>query len=259
MAVQAQNFGFENMGFNPFVMCGSQDWVMGNDDGLYFQEQRKKIHQVLDSSDNQASPSPSLPMEFLPSLSSDLQNQHLEMDLLLQLENQRLRRSVLQEETRQQALLLHKYESRIKTLLLQKDEELAMARNKTIELQYFLKSAEMEARIWKEKTIENEASVFNLNNRLNQVREKDYLMFSNGAQDEISFCGSSSIKNSIQEEKISEEQNKKMTCKLCQVKNSCVVFFPCRHLCSCKSCETVLGFCPVCESVKEASLEVLFL
>ncbi|CAI9777905.1 unnamed protein product [Fraxinus pennsylvanica] len=259
MAVQAQNW-FENMGFNPFVMCGSQDWVMGNDDGCsYFQEQRKKIHQVLDSCDNQASPSPSLPMEFLQSLSSDLQNQHLEMDLLLQLENQRLRRSVMQEETRQRALLLHKYESRIKSLILQKDEELAMARNKTTELLDFLKRAEMEAKIWKEKAIENEATVFNLNNRLNQVREKDYLMFNTGVEDAVSFCGSSSIKNSIQEGKESEDQKKKMACKLCQVKNSCVVFFPCRHLCSCKSCETVLGLCPVCESVKEASLEVLFL
>lgn len=85
MAVQEQNFGFENMGFNPFVMCGSQDWVMGTADGLYFQEQRKKIHQVFDSWDDQASPSP-LPMEFLQSLSSDLQNQRLEMDLLLWLE-----------------------------------------------------------------------------------------------------------------------------------------------------------------------------
>ncbi|CAA3029276.1 probable BOI-related E3 ubiquitin- ligase 2 [Olea europaea subsp. europaea] len=257
MAVQEQNFGFENMGFNPFVMCGSQDWVMGTADGLYFQEQRKKIHQVFDSWDDQASPSP-LPMEFLQSLSSDLQNQRLEMDLLLWLEYQRLTSSVLQEETRQQALLLHKYESRVKSLILRKDEELAMARNKTIELQDFLKRAEMEAKIWKEKTIENEATVFSLNNRLNQVREEDYLMFNNGAEDAASFCGSSSIKNSIQEGKKSE-QKIKMTCKLCQVKNSCVVFFPCRHLCSCKSCETVLGLCPVCESVKEASLEVLFL
>ncbi|CAI9763808.1 unnamed protein product [Fraxinus pennsylvanica] len=128
-----------------------------------------------------------------------------------------------------------------------------------MELQDFFRRAEMEAKIWKEKTIENEATVFNLNNRLNQVIEKDCLMFNNGAQDAVSFCGSSNIKSSTQEEKESEEQRKKMACKLCQVRNSCVVFFPCRHLCSCTSCETVLGLCPLCESVKEASLEVLFL
>ncbi|XP_022860512.1 probable BOI-related E3 ubiquitin-protein ligase 3 [Olea europaea var. sylvestris] len=259
MAVQAQNFGFQNMDFNPFDMCGSQDWVIGSDNGLYFQEQTKKIHQVFGCWDNQTSPSPSLPTEFLQSLSSDIQNQRLEMDLLLQLENQRLRSSFLQEETRQQAVLLHKYESRTKTLMLQKYEELAMAKNKTMELQDFFQRAEMEAKIWKEKAIENEATVFNLNNKLNQVIEEDFLMFNNGAQDAVSLCGSSSIKNNTQEEKEYEEQKKKMACKLCQVRNSCVVFFPCRHLCSCKSCEMVLGLCPVCESVKKASLEVTFL
>lgn len=134
--------------------------------------------------------------------------------------------------------------------MLQKDEELALARNKTRELQYFLKGAEMEARAWEKAAKEKEAIVCDLNNRLNQVKEKDCL-FPNPAQvdDAVSFCDSSSGSKT-------EEPSKKMACKLCQARSSCFVFFPCRHLCSCKSCEPLLGHCPVCETVKEASLEV---
>ncbi|PIN12482.1 putative E3 ubiquitin ligase [Handroanthus impetiginosus] len=233
MAVQAENLCFESLDFGSFAACG---YVLGIENGF--------CPTHLDSCDEMASSSSfsfsgSLPVEFLY---SDFQKQSLEMDLFLQLQNQRLR-SILQEETRKQTVLLQKYESRIQSLILQKDDELTLARNRTMELQNFLKRAEMEAKIWKKKAAENEAIVCDLNNRLNRVREKD---------DAVSFCDSSSSKRG----KRIEENREKMACKLCQCRNSCVVFFPCRHLCCCKSCESVSGQCPVCETVKETSLEV---
>ncbi|KAI3460418.1 hypothetical protein Pfo_017081 [Paulownia fortunei] len=257
------------MDFGPLAMCVSQDWIMGSvlgiENGFCFQElqprdrQRKELHPLIDSPDGLASSSSSfslfgsLPVAFVQSLSSDLEKQRLEMDWFLELENQRLR-SILLEETRQQAILLQKYESRIHSLILQKDGELTVARNKTTELQDFLKGAEMEAKAWRKKAAENEAIVCDLNNRLNRVREIDY-MFPNAAKeyDAVSFCDSSSSNTG---RKKTEEHSERMACKLCKARSSCVVFFPCRHLCCCKSCDALSGQCPVCETVKETSLEV---
>ncbi|KAK6115186.1 hypothetical protein DH2020_007455 [Rehmannia glutinosa] len=174
--------------------------VLGIEDGFCFQElehpnqQRKELNQLVDYSDNLASASSafacfgSLPVQIMQSLSSELEKQRLEMDWFLQMENKRLRRSILEEETRQKALLMRKYESRIKILMLQKDEELAFARNKTRELQDFLTRAEMEAKAWEKKATEKEAIVSDLNNRLNQVKMKD--------DDAVSFCDSSSSSSS---------------------------------------------------------------
>ncbi|KAI3464807.1 hypothetical protein Pfo_021470 [Paulownia fortunei] len=268
MAVQAENICFESMGFGPYAICSTQDCFMGSalgiEDRFCFQElqnldqQRRELHPLVDSYDNLAASSSfsscgSLPVDIVQSLSSDLEKQRVEMDWFLQLENKRLRRSILQEETRQQAIIMQRYESRIKSLMLQKDEELAVARNKTRELQDFLKAAEIEARAWEKKTTEKEAIVSELNNRLNQAKQK-HCLFPNPAQedDAVSFCDSSS--GSTGEKR--EEPSKKMACKLCQARSLCVVFFPCRHLCCCRSCEALLGHCPVCETVKEASLEV---
>ncbi|GFP87424.1 hypothetical protein PHJA_000886100 [Phtheirospermum japonicum] len=66
------------------------------------------------------------------SLSSYLENQRVEMDWFLKLKNKRLRKLILEEQKRQQAVLLLECESRIKNLMPQKDEELTLARTKQV-------------------------------------------------------------------------------------------------------------------------------
>ncbi|KAG8377951.1 hypothetical protein BUALT_Bualt08G0087200 [Buddleja alternifolia] len=256
MAVEAENICFENMGFTtPYATICSSFWNI--EDGFCFQELQPLDHQTKidqlhpyvnmassSSSTSSFSCCPSLPLEIVQSLSSDLDKQRLEMDWFLHLESKRLRRSILQEEARQQAVLLQIYESRIKTLMLQKDEELIVARSKTRDLEGLLNSAEMEAKSWEKKARESEAIVVDLNNRLNRVAQ--------GNDDAASFCGSSNLELKIGDD--DDEENMK-GCKLCHARRSCVVFFPCRHLCCCKFCDSLLGLCPVCETVKEASLE----
>uniref|UniRef100_A0A2P2Q6C6 RING-type domain-containing protein n=1 Tax=Rhizophora mucronata TaxID=61149 RepID=A0A2P2Q6C6_RHIMU len=48
-----------------------------------------------------------------------------------------------------------------------------------------------------------------------------------------------------------------MVCKCCNARSSCVLFIPCRHLCSCKACDAFLDSCPVCQTAKETSIEAL--
>ncbi|XAR64212.1 hypothetical protein NMG60_11024468 [Bertholletia excelsa] len=249
MAVQAQ-LCYENLGF---ATCGSQDWLMSSvlgiddDNGVgcfNFQEQTQLLQQ-------QGFQSQSLGIgSYLDAL---LEKQRQEVDLVLQLQNERLK-AALQEEARVQlGSLLQRYESNVTSLLRQKDEHVACARKKTMELEQKLRRIEIENQTWQIRAKESEARVVDLSNTLNQMRDRVSLSFSAPelADDAESFCDNRGDNGG------GERENEKMgCCKWCKVRSSCIVFFPCRHLCACKPCEASLLFCPVCESAKEGSLEV---
>ncbi|PSS31237.1 BOI-related E3 ubiquitin-protein like [Actinidia chinensis var. chinensis] len=251
MTVEAQ-FCSENLGLTDWPMSS----VFGIDDGVYLNlqehpsQQTNNLHHhhqgfqfVGINSYNQGASSTSSGnnwssmafSQFLPAL---LEKQIQEIDWVLHLQNERLK-TTLQAESRHQLLfLLQRYESKWTTLMLQRDESLVLATKKSKELQQCLRKIEMEKQNWQRKAKESEAKVAELNSTLIRVTEREA----------ESFCGSSN-----------REESKKMMknwCKLCRSRRSCVVLLPCRHLCSCKSCEAFVGFCPVCESVKEASMEV---
>ncbi|BBG94794.1 GDSL-like Lipase/Acylhydrolase superfamily protein [Prunus dulcis] len=172
----------------------------------------------------------------LIALGAQLDLQRHELDCILQLQNEKLR---------------------------QKEEHLAQATKRAIELQDCLRKAEMESETWQRMAKANETMVIDLNNTLEQVRER-LVFVSNEAEDAESCCGSCDRGGHrdndrvamLQEHRVVEEKGKKLACKNCNTRRSCVLFLPCRHLCSCKSCEPFLGSCPVCESTKEASMEV---
>ncbi|KAL7155510.1 hypothetical protein ABFS83_03G079200 [Erythranthe nasuta] len=198
-------------------------------------------HDHLLPSSSSSNSSSSLPVELLQSLSSDLHKQTLEMDWFLQLQSKRLRKSIQQEEARRQAYIIQECESKLTALMLQKEEQSAAARSRTRELTETLKMAEMEARAWQKIAAEREAVASDLNNRLMNME-----------YDAMSFCGSSSPSPPP-----AAVVAGKMECRLCGGgRVCCVVFFPCRHVCCCKQCEPLLGHCPFCCTVKEASLEV---
>lgn len=149
---------------------------------------------------------------------------------------------VLQEETRQRGIVLQRCASKLMSLIKQKENDLAVANTRRMQLEQILIRSNMESKAWKSKALENESSVMNLTNKINQVKEK-ILLSQKSVQDEESCCGSSSL-------------TKKNNCKACNVQSTCVIFFPCRHLCCCKACEAHLVFCPLCQTVKEESMEI---
>lgn len=166
---------------------------------------------------------------------------------------------VLQEQRKQQyAGLLKKIESKTSVLLRQKDEEIAKAVNRTMELEVFLRRLEADNQAWQRVAQEKEAMVASLNNTLEQVLERSPCGINNGAEDAESCCDVDRNLEEYEEEE--EKQNRKglyMLCKSCNLRSSCVLFLPCRHLCSCKVCEGLLDSCPVCRTAKKASIEAL--
>lgn len=262
MAVQAQLYsdyyqnnnmgGFSNLPQDFVFMSGSSGFGIG--DEQQHQDQRFLDSQkIMNSSSSSASgyhynlvsSSNSRRIGF-QNLSSELERQRLEMDCFLHFQNERLK-AVLNEETRKrEIILMQNYETKMKAIMDEKDEVINTATNRTIELQNYLLMAEKEAKNWQQKAIENEAMVTDLNKKLYQAKERKH-------DDAESIC------NGGEDEDDHEHQNeKKMVCKMCHVRSSCVLLLPCRHLCCCRLCEGLLMFCPVCETVKNGSLEVFF-
>ncbi|KAK8625194.1 hypothetical protein V6N13_090069 [Hibiscus sabdariffa] len=176
---------------------------------------------------------------------SRVEKERNEIDQLIKSENERLRLVLQQQRKQQFAALVKKVESWACALLGQKDEEIAKAMSQTMELQNLLKRLEMENQAWQRVAHENEAVVSSLNNRLVRLREQASSRFNNGVDDAESCC------------ECEGEEERTMVCKCCYVRRSCVVFLPCRHLCSCKDCAVFLDSCPVCRTAKKGSIEAL--
>lgn len=174
---------------------------------------------------------------------------------------------LFQEQKRQQlALSLKKVESKALPLFKQKDEEIAQAAKRTVELEDFLKRLEVENQTWQRVAQENEAMIISLNNTIEQLRESGYscLNNNNDTGDAESCCDMRSRVEEItghgfvQEDDVDDISRKMvMVCKGCNSRNSCVLFLPCRHLCSCKACDAFLDSCPVCQTPKKACIEAL--
>ncbi|KAK9286706.1 hypothetical protein L1049_015109 [Liquidambar formosana] len=291
MAIQAQLYS-ENHGF---PLGGTQDWM---DNGYGFnefcfnlqqkqqqqqqlqhmqqlqnQQQHRNQNLFFDNSllvsalkNNNSSSDDRLPMGFSQSMAFENEKQRQEIDRFISLQNERLR-LLLQEQRKQElAVLLKKIESKTVFLLKQKDEEIARAAKRTMELEIFLGKLEMENQSWQRLAEENEATAVSLNTKLEQLRENAFDGFSNGAEDAESCCDESGEDETGENrggggcngEEGEEERTRKMVCKSCNSRNSCVLFLPCRHLCSCKACDAFLDFCPVCRMVKKASIEAMF-
>lgn len=208
---------------------------------------------------------------FSRSISDQMEKQSQEIDQYIRIQNERLRLALLEQRKRQLSTILKKYESRAQVLLRQKDEEIAKAVNRKLELENLLRVMEIETQTWERVAKENEAIVMSLNSAIEQLRESAVCLSTNGPEDAESCCdvmvmedrenrgekrrGESSSRGFQENE---EQRRRKLICKICNSGNSCVIFLPCRHLCSCKACEAFLDSCPVCGMAKKSSIEALF-
>ncbi|CAN6539194.1 unnamed protein product [Malus baccata var. baccata] len=196
-----------------------------------------------------------LPTQFSESLGAQMDLQRHELDCIIQLQSEKLKFALQEQRKQQLAALLSNLESRTLNLIRQKEDQLRQATKKTMELQDCLRKAEMESDTWQRMAKANETMVMGLNNALVEARER-LVLVSSEADDAESCCENRVA--IMEEDQLAEEKRRKLVCKSCHARSSCVLFLPCRHLCSCKFCEGFLGFCPVCDSTKEASMEVFF-
>ncbi|KAF5752010.1 BOI-related E3 ubiquitin-protein ligase 2 [Tripterygium wilfordii] len=255
-------------------LLGTQDsmengWVNQSFSDLQQQQQFQNQQQMYQNQNLLASNSlknsmvntntTSLPsMPFYQSLAAQEEKQRQEMDQFIRLQNERLRLMLREQRKQQLGMVLKKIESTTMPLLRQKDEEIAQGTKRAMELEDFLKRLEMENQAWQRTAQENEAMVVSLNNTLEQLMENNNNgscggFYGREAEDVESCCDADEDKKA----ELNREEQKMMVCRGCKSRNSCVLFLPCRHLCSCQVCESFLDSCPICNTVKNASIEVL--
>ncbi|KAE8690682.1 GDP-mannose 3,5-epimerase 1-like [Hibiscus syriacus] len=269
MAVQAQLYS-DNVGF---PLCGSFDLIdngrgVGAGFGLSVHQlshlqQLKQQQQQFQYLQNQEQRNQNLEsMVFSQNMVSQA-----EVHQFIKSQNERLRLLVQEQRKQQLALMAKKMESRACVLLNQKDQEIAKANNKAMELQNLLGRLEMEGQAWQRVAQENEAMVLSLNNRLERLREQASCRLNNSVDDAESCCECVQEENNnnnnnnsvfpVDQRKELDEEERTMVCKCCYRRGSCVLFLPCRHLCSCKDCAVFLDSCPVCKTAKKGSIEAL--
>ncbi|KAL8144166.1 hypothetical protein V2J09_017198 [Rumex salicifolius] len=234
MSVQAPLFS-DNLGF--------QDWMVDNTSGYElpypFTNMAHHPFQVNEPSSSGLLISPQ-------ALSSEIERQSREIDLFLHLQSERLKHAIHEQKRQQLSAMLISMESKASTLMRKAEQDMAEAAAKARKLEESLRRAEMEAEVWERMARENEAMISGLNNMLGQAQERmNWASRPNNecqAQDAESAC---------------EAENDKMGCKWCGKRVSCVVLLPCRHLCACRECGSLLAMCPVCHCVTEGVIEVL--
>ncbi|CAL0334188.1 unnamed protein product [Lupinus luteus] len=266
MAIQAQ-FYHNNGGSNPF--CDNGFYTAGFTDSCFnpqqrHQQQLQQLQQRFQQSHNESHTNlvdPNLlahNSKALNSRNSFSQLEEVDHYIRLQEQNEHLR-FMLQEQGKQQvSALLNRMESHSLKILKQKDEEIAKAAKKRVELEDFIKRLEAENQGWQKIALENEAVALSLYRTLEEMKEKASYN-NNVADDAESWCDESrrDKEEAIGENRTVVEMEQIMLCKSCNSGRSCFLFLPCRHLCSCKACDAFLKACPVCTMPKKASIETL--
>ena len=82
-------------------------------------------------------------------------------------------RIVLQEQRRQTALLVRSYDSKIQSLLKQRDDEISRAGRRKMELEECVRRMEMENVTWQRVTQESEAMAVLLRARMKEAAAED--------------------------------------------------------------------------------------
>ncbi|XP_075476528.1 putative BOI-related E3 ubiquitin-protein ligase 3 [Primulina tabacum] len=260
MAIEAQLYA-ENLGF---ALKGPQELFVENACGFFDPQKRSTLydHQenlnyLPDNSSSHLLPNHSLKDQqstpFSQNFSTHTEKQRMEIDQFIRIKNERLGLALQEQKKQHTALIINKCEARTKLLLNQKEEQMAEASNRTFQLENMLTRMEIESQTWQRVAKEKEAMVASLNNAIQRLKET-LNPPPNGVDDAESCC------QNIDGEKTETGMlgnMKKMVCKCCNYRNSCVIILPCRHLCSCRDCEVFLYSCPVCRNVKKATIEVL--
>lgn len=60
----------------------------------------------------------------------------------------------------------------------------------------------------------------------------------------------------VQTKEVTAKQNSNNLCKLCNLKEKCILFLPCRHIVVCEDCAPSLTTCSACNTALEATVKV---
>ncbi|XVE51690.1 hypothetical protein DITRI_Ditri02bG0061800 [Diplodiscus trichospermus] len=217
---------------------------------------------------------------------SQIQQQQQEIDHFIAEHTEKVRLELEERRKRQSRMLITAIQEGVMKKLKEKDEEIQRMGKLNWVLQERVKSLYVENQLWRDLAQTNEATANSLRTNLEQVLAHvgDERHVSGGgatalADDAESSCGSSDEGwrkvvppqpqgrcsgvdsggrdgGGSQDKAVAVVGNNRK-CRKCGEKEPAVLLLPCRHLCLCTICgSTLVGTCPVCDSVTNASVHV---
>eukprot|EP00262_Sarcandra_glabra_P008939 TRINITY_DN22891_c0_g1_i1.p1 TRINITY_DN22891_c0_g1~~TRINITY_DN22891_c0_g1_i1.p1 ORF type:complete len:338 (+),score=64.49 TRINITY_DN22891_c0_g1_i1:183-1196(+) len=204
-------------------------------------------------------------MSLGDNLRAEIDRQKEEFDHYIKVQEEHIAKGVKEMKQRHMASFLNTIEKGIGRKLHEKELEVENMNKKNKELVERIKQVAMEAQTWHYRARYNESVVNVLKSNLKQA------IIAQGADNQgKEGCGDSEVddaassyhnimitgipgKRPILENGGSKDQ---MMCRACRSKEISILLLPCRHLCLCKGCDGFIDVCPVCQSVKTASVEV---
>eukprot|EP00252_Welwitschia_mirabilis_P011600 TRINITY_DN2589_c0_g1_i1.p1 TRINITY_DN2589_c0_g1~~TRINITY_DN2589_c0_g1_i1.p1 ORF type:complete len:299 (-),score=53.57 TRINITY_DN2589_c0_g1_i1:258-1154(-) len=195
-------------------------------------------------------------------LSSHLQKQKQEMDRFLRLQADQLRQALEEKTQKNFQSLLSLVEENFLRRMREKDLEIEKVNVKNRELEEQVKQLKVEACIWQSKAKNNEALIQSLRKGLQQAvgqardQTKEGCGDSEAGDAESAYLDPNAEMQRLQLSPSVMELRDRKICKFCNKNSISVLLLPCRHLCLCKDCDAQVDSCPLCFSIKNASIEV---
>ncbi|XP_075488468.1 LOW QUALITY PROTEIN: putative BOI-related E3 ubiquitin-protein ligase 2 [Primulina tabacum] len=209
-------------------------------------------------------------------ISSHIQQQQMEIDLIISQHTEKVRMEMEERRRRYSTRFAAAVQQNIAKKLKAKEEEIEKIEKLNCALEEKVKLLSVENQIWRDLAQTNEATANALRCDLEQVLthvqdEHQQHLIQRCRADEVallddaqSCCGSNyeeigtlaSAENQLRDNADYGVKSGNRTCRSCGKEESCVLLLPCRHLCLCAVCGSFLLTCPVCSSIKTASLHV---
>ncbi|CAN4078124.1 unnamed protein product [Withania somnifera] len=187
-------------------------------------------------------------------LATHIKQQRDEIDHLLLIQGEQLRRTLAEKRKRHYRALIGAAEESMARRLREKEAEMEKAARRNAELEARAAQLSAEAQAWQARARAQEVTAATLQAQL------QHAMMNGGGNERVEGKGGGEPEDAesayIDPDRVVESTGP--SCKACRKRVASVVILPCRHLCVCTECDTAAQACPLCFAIRSSSVEVFF-
>eukprot|EP01018_Ginkgo_biloba_P029090 Gb_15555 [translate_table: standard] len=190
------------------------------------------------------------------SLGTELQRQRDEIEQYIRVQEEHVRQNLVEKTQKHAKALLYAVAEGVSRKLREKDLQVVNINRRNMELEERIKHLINESRAWQNRAKNSEVLANALRMNIEQRRDEQIKEGCGDSEEDAASCqliGDINNVNMFQENKELEMQRR---CRVCRSNDVSILLLPCRHLCLCKDCENKLDVCPICRTMKSASVQV---
>ncbi|KAK9698887.1 hypothetical protein RND81_08G137900 [Saponaria officinalis] len=212
------------------------------------QQQQQKQQQIQQH--------PAILSLFSDELVFQFKQQSDELNYFLHAQGEQLRRTLAEKRQRHYNALLRSAEATIARRVREKEVELNTVARRNAELEARAAQLSSEAQVWQARAQAQEAQAVSLQAQIQQAMIGPGPGPNNVGGPLQSEREDAEDAESVYNDPVNETRAKSPSCKACRTRDASVVLLPCRHLCVCVQCDEIVQACPLCFSLRSASVEV---